>query len=102
MVLYGVTFVRIPMFLIVANTNTVNRELRSRGSGTSLVVQSLRLHAPKARVRELDLPCSSEKIPHSATKTQHGQINIFFKKQRPILGEWKLVNMVCVGVYVRI
>ena len=40
------------------------------------------LHAPNARLRELDLPRSSKKISHAATKTQCGQINIFFKKNK--------------------
>ena len=64
----------------------INRALKSRQDGTSLVVQWLRLHAPSAgglystpgqgtRSHMLQL-----KILNAATKTWHSQINKDFKK----------------------
>ena len=56
--------------------------------GISLVVQWLRLHAPNAGVLGL-MPGQRTryhmlqlKIPKATAKTQHNQINFFFKKRK--------------------
>ena len=61
---------------------------------TSLVVQWLRLHTPNAGDPRIN-PWSENKKPHAATKitkTQHSQINTFFKKRKIKLNKISLTD----------
>ena len=75
------------------------------------MVQWLRLCAPNAggpgsipgqgtrsRMLQLNISHTAMKIPHAATKTQHGQINIFFERllliiERRIRGAFEVLTM---------